>query len=342
MKKLKNTLYITNPNYYLGRDGRTIEVRDDNKMIAKFPIHNFENIVCFNYTGVSPGLLKLCGEEEVTVTYLTANGKYIGSFDTEIRGSILTRKRQYLISTDEEKSLPYAKLFILAKVQNKINNLQRFIRDHGNLDTTNIEKNLMLLKKIKPKIVEANTKAILLGHEGNASRAYFSSFNDLILSQKEDFIFDGRNKRPPLDYVNALLSLTYSFLRVKAEGGLYAAGLDPYLGFYHVERPGRTSLALDIMEELRPYLADRLVLSLINRNQITKHHFIVKSNGAVILTEEGFKKFIKHWNDQLLDNITHPFLEEKIEKGLLPYAQSMLLSKAIREELDLYPPFFSS
>lgn len=333
-------MYVTNPEYYLGRDGNTIEVRENSSRIAKLPIHNFENIVCFNYTGVSPGLLKLCAENGVTVTYMSPSGKYIGAFETEIRGSVLTRKKQYEAAEDPEECLIYSKLFIIGKIQNSIENLDRRRRDLDDQRET-LRIKIDELKEWKEMCCGAKTCDELRGYEGLAARAYFSSFEKLILQQKEDFVFNGRNKRPPLDFVNALLSLAYGFLRIKVEGALQAAGLDPYMGFFHTERPGRTSLALDVMEEMRPYIADRMVLSVINRKQITKRDFLVQANGAVEFTEDGFKKFIKYWNDYLLDEITHPFLQEKIQKGLLPFCQAMLLAQSIRKELDVYPPYIT-
>lgn len=341
MKRLDNTLYLTNPDYYLGRDGKAIDIRLDGHRIKKLPIHNFENIVCFNYTGISPGLLELCAEENVTVTYLTPNGKYIGTFETEYRSSVITRKLQYKININEEQSLDYSKLFILGKLQNSIYVLDRFLRDHKDKDEGSVERTIEILESGKRKVMLARNKDELRGYEGDNSRSYFSVFDKLILSQKEDFQFIKRIRRPPTDNVNALLSLTYSFLRIKVEGGLKSAGIDPYMGFYHTERAGRTSLALDVMEELRPYIADRFVLSIINTNQIKGSDFIKKPNGAVELKEKGFRKFIKLWNERLLEKITHPYLEEKMEKGLIPYAQGLLLSKNIRGELDLYPPFIA-
>lgn len=341
MRQLRNTLYITNPDLYLGRNGQTIEVRNEERTLAKLPIHNFEQIICFNYTGISPGLLQLCSENGVIVTYLTSTGKYIGTFDTEIRGSVLTRKKQFKLSENEIKSLEIAKCFILGKIQNSLNLLMRTVRDHKEkINTAIIEQSIDFLKDSKQKVTEATEKGELMGIEGDASRSYFRCFNEMILTKDEVFIFKGRTRRPPLDRVNALLSLSYGFLRVRVESALYTAGLDPYTGFLHTDRPGRASLALDLMEELRPVLADRLVLRIVNRKQMKKNHFIEKANGAIELTEDGFRTFIDLWNDQMLDTITHPFLEEKIEKGLLPYCQAKLLSKFIRDDLVMYPLYF--
>lgn len=341
MRRLDNTLYLTNPDLYLGRDGQAIDVRLDGQRIKKLPIRNFENIVCFNYTGVSPGLLQLCGEENVTVTYLTPNGKYIGAFETEYRSSVITRKLQYEINCDEKKSLEYSKFFILGKLQNSIYVLERFLRDHREKDDGSVVRAIEIIEESKRKVLIARDKDELRGYEGDSSRAYFSVFDKLILAQKDEFKFEKRVRRPPTDNVNALLSLTYSFLRVKVEGGLQTAGLDPYMGFYHTERAGRTSLALDVMEELRPYIADRFVLSIINKNQIKGSDFYKKPNGAVELKETGFRKYIELWNEKLLEEVTHPYLEEKISKGLIPYSQGLLLSKNIRGELELYPPFIA-
>lgn len=340
MRKIRNTLYVTKPEYYLGRNGKTVEVREGEEVIGQLPIHNFEQIVTMNYTGISPGLLRLCAEEGVTVTYLSPTGKYIGTFETGIKGSILTRKKQFRLSEDEESSLEIARGFILGKVQNSITLSRRFFWDHPERKTETVEKCLEYLEGSKGRIMDVENKEELRGVEGDASRTYFKIFQEMILNEEEGFQFNGRNRNPPLDPLNGLLSLSYGFLRVRVEGALNTVGLDPYAGFLHSDRSGRRSLALDLMEELRPVLADRFVLSLVNRKQLKGRDFMRKANGAVELTEEGMKKFIREWNGQNLEIITHPTFEEKVEKGLLPFCQASLLSKYIRGDLELYPPYF--
>lgn len=343
MKQLLNTLYITNPDCYLGREGKTVVISNESKKLGQFPIHNFEDIICFNYTGVSPALLELCSENEVNISYLNRNGKFIGKYYGQVKGNVLLRKEQYRISEDKERSLVLSKLFIYAKVYNQKNAIDRHIRDHSNkINSSTLISASEKLRGSKGVILNVNSNETLLGIEGDASREYFKCINSFIQDDNTEFTFNGRNRRPPLDPVNAMLSLCYGLLRVKVESGLNSVGLDPYVGFFHRDRPGRPSLALDLMEELRVYLADRMVISLINRCQVSKKDFLTKENGAVLFTEEGFKKFIDIWNKRLQEEIRHPFLEETIEIGLLPYVQALLLARYIRGDIDMYPPFFQN
>lgn len=340
MKKLLNTLYITNPDIKLGRDGLTIVAWIEDKKVSQFPIHNFRDIICFNYTGVSSGLLELCAEKGISITFLSRTGRFRGKFYGPVKGNVLLRKEQYRISEDKEESLIYSKIFILAKIQNSIRVLDRFIRehpDHKRIEEIRDSKNK--LKESKENAVNVKNSEQLLGIEGDASREYFSVFDHLILKNKDIFEFKGRSRRPPLDRVNALLSLSYSFIRVRVESALESVGLDPYIGYYHRDRSGRCSLALDLMEELRAYMGDRFVLTLINNAQIDKKDFYVKENGAILFTDDGFKKFIDLWNQRMQEKITHPFLEDTINIGLIPYCQAMLLARNMREDLELYPPF---
>ncbi len=339
MRKLLNTLYITNPDLYLGRDGLTIVAWLENKKVAQFPIHNFEDIVCFNYTGVSTPLLDLCAEKGVNITFLSRTGKFRGKFFGPIKGNVLLRKEQYRISENKQEAHNFSKVFIIGKAFNSARVLDRYIREHDYAsDKIKVVKEKLADSRKRVSVSENNEE--LLGIEGDFSRDYFSVFDELITRQKSEFTFNIRTRRPPLDPVNALLSLTYSFIRVKVESALETVGLDPYIGFYHTDRPGRTGLALDMMEELRAYMGDRFVLSVINNQEISIKDFITKENGAVLFTDDGFKKFIDLWNKRMQDTLKHPFLEETIEVGLLPYVQAMLLARCIRKDLEIYPPFF--
>lgn len=343
MKNLLNTLYIVSSDNYLGREGQTVVIRNDNEKLAQFPIHNFEDIVCFNYTGVSPGLLELCSEFGVNITYLKLSGKFIAKYYSKTKGNVLLRREQYRIADDLKQSLGYARLFVYGKNYNNIKVIDRGIRDYSDeIDTGNLIsiKNTLINSMNTIKMVD-NFES-LLGIEGDMSREYFKGINDLVVSQKDDFIFNGRNRRPPLDPINAMLSLSYGLLRIKVESSLETVGLDPYVGFYHKDRPGRASLALDVMEELRSYMGDRFVLSLINRNQIQEKDFITKENGAVLFNDKGFNKFIDLWNKRMQDELKHPFLEENINIGLLPFVQAQLLARTIRGDLEMYPPFFQN
>ena len=339
MRKMLNTLYVTNPDLYLGRDGLTLVAWLNDEKVAQFPIHNFEDIICFNYTGVSTSLLELCADKGVNITFLSRSGKFRGRFYGPVKGNVLLRKEQYRISEDPKESINFAKLFILGKTYNSARVLDRYIKEHSS-----VSKNLIFSKEkiseSRIRILEITSHEELLGVEGDLSREYFSNFNELITSQKEDFRFNTRTRRPPLDPVNAMLSLTYSFIRVKMESALETVGLDPYVGFYHTDRPGRTGLALDMMEELRPYMGDRFILKLINNKEVTIKDFIIKENESVLFTEDGFKKFLDLWNLRMQETFKHPFLEETINVGLLPYVQAMLLARCIRKDLEIYPPFF--
>lgn len=339
MRKLLRTLYVTNPDLYLGRDGLTVVAWLDDKKVAQFPIHNFEEIVCFNYTGVSSALLQLCAEKQVSVTLLSRTGKFRGKFYGPIKGNVLLRKEHYRISEDKDLSLNFAKVFILGKTYNSMRVLDRYIRDHKSTSIKIIEVKDKL-SVARKRLMDIRSHEELLGVEGDLSREYFSVLDELITNQKDYFIFNTRNRRPPLDPVNAMLSLAYSFIRVKMESALETVGLDPYVGFYHTDRPGRTGLALDMMEELRPYMGDRFVLSLINNKEIDEKDFIIKENEAVLFTEDGFKKFIDLWNNRMQETIKHPYLEETINIGLIPYVQAMLLARCLRKDLEIYPPFF--
>lgn len=339
MRKLLNTLYVTNPDIYLRRDGLNIVI-DINGDKKGFPIHNFENIIIFKYTGISPALMQLCMEHNINVCFLSPFGKLLGKVSGPIKGNVLLRKEQYRISDDEERSISYAKNFILGKIYNQKFRLRRGMRDHGEkIDRAILEKSIekMELDLIQIKDITDNER--LLGLEGNNAREYFSGLKELIVVNKSDFIFTERTRRPALDPTNSMLSFGYSLLASLTQGALETVGLDPYVGFYHKDRPGRASLALDLMEELRSYLVDSFVLTLINRKQINRSDFWVKEDGAHLFTDDARLKFITEWQTRLNDKIEHPFLEEQIEIGLIPYVQALLLARTVRGDLEMYPPF---
>lgn len=341
MRKLLNTLYILQPTAYLSRDGQNIVVKVDGKEIARRPIHILESIVCFNYLGISPGLMQLCTEHNVNLSFLTPTGRFIGRIQGKVSGNVLLRRTQYRVADDEDQSLKIAKNMILGKIVNQRKIIDRGIRDHGDVvDTPLLNSIKGRLSDIISRIECVASANELRGLEGEASRYYFSGLNELILRQKDIFFLKERTRRPPKDCFNALLSFAYTLLTSDMTHALETVGLDPYVGFLHTDRPGRESLSLDMIEELRGYIADRFVLSVINRHQITKNDFIYKESGSVILSEKGRKKFISAWQKRKLDVIEHPFIKERIEIGLLPYVQAMLLSRLLRNDIDDYPPFF--
>lgn len=337
MRKLLNTLYITTPEAYLTKDGLNVVVSVDKEERFRIPILNVESIVTFGYMGASPGLMKLCMDNNVSLSFMTPQGRFICRMQGPTRGNVLLRKKQYALSEDENVALHLAKLFITGKVFNTRSVLQRYIRDNGaDEDVESVIKQLDWRKK---RIMLAESMETLRGEEGSAANAYFDVFSHLILNQKEDFQFNGRSRRPPKDEVNAMLSFVYTLIANDVAAALETVGLDPYVGFMHTLRPGRTSLALDMMEELRAYLGDRLVLSMINRKQVTKKDFIRQGDESFVMTDECRKTLLTTWQQRKKEMIEHPYLKEKIPIGLLPYAQAMLLARFLREDLDDYPVF---
>lgn len=341
MRKLLNTLYVTLPDSYLACDGENVLVKINGEIKFRVPVHNLEGIICFGYAGASPGLMELCCEKGVTISFLSQYGKFIGRVTGRISGNVLLRRTQYRWSDDEDISLRLAKRFVSAKVINSRSVLHRAIRDHSDVvDTVSLNRSINEISSYANKINDSNDMDILRGIEGLSAGSYFSSINQLILNQKQEFNFNGRNRRPPLDRVNALLSFLYTLLSHETAAALESVGLDPQVGFLHADRPGRLSLALDLMEELRPHFADRLAITLINRNQITADGFSIKENGAVIMDDKTRKEVLLAWQKRKQEEIVHPFLEEKIQLGLVPYVQAMLLSRHLRGDIDDYPPFY--
>ena len=337
MRKLLNTLYVTTPEAFLAKDGLNVVVSVDKEEVFRIPIMNVEGIVTFGYMGASPGLMKLCMDNNVSLSFMTPQGRFIGRLQGPARGNVLLRKKQYTLSEDENVALHLAKLFITGKVFNTRSILQRYLRDYG-VDEE-VESVIKQLGWRKKRILEAKSMDILRGEEGLAANTYFDVFDHLILHQKKDFPFGGRSRRPPKDEVNAMLSFVYTLIANDVAAALESVGLDPYVGFMHTLRPGRTSLALDMMEELRAYLGDRLVLSMINRKQVTKKDFIRQGDESFVMTDDCRKELLTSWQKRKQETIEHPFLKEKIPIGLLPYAQAMLLARFLREDLDDYPVF---
>lgn len=342
MRKLLNTLFVTTPDAYLSRDGENVLVKVEKEERFRIPVHNIEGIVCMGYLGASPSLMALCAERKVALSFVTDRGKFLGRVVGPVSGNVLLRRKQYRVADDTSFSLEMAKLFVSGKIANSKTVLQRVIRDHAEkVNAIVLEEAITkLYYKIKQVIKSRNANE-LRGYEGESAMTYFAVFNQLILHQKDNFIMAGRNRRPPLDNVNALLSFVYTLLMHEIRAALESVGLDPCVGFLHVDRPGRHSLALDMMEEFRPFLADRLVLSLINRKQVTKNGFVKQPSGAVLMDDTTRKEVITAWQKRKQENINHPFLEERIPLGLLPYSQALLLSRYLRGDLDNYPVYIN-
>lgn len=341
MRKLLNTLYVTMPDAYLACDGQNVLIKIDNEIKFRVPVHNLEGIVCFGFTGASPALMRLCCERGVALSFLTEYGKFMGRVTGKVSGNILLRRNQYHWTENNDITVRLAKRFITAKIINTRGVLHRAVRDHPqNVDTNLLNGIMKSMVDIVKQLDKAEDLHVIRGLEGQAANLYFSGFDQLILTRKDAFYMTGRNRRPPLDRINALLSFLYTLLAHEVAAALESIGLDPQAGFLHRDRPGRPSLALDIMEELRPHFADRLAVTLINRNQIGSDGFVIKENGAVIMDEKTRKEVLTAWQKRKQEQIIHPYLEEKVPLGLVPYIQAMLLARHIRGDIEDYPPFF--
>lgn len=340
MRHLLNTLFVTSEDVYLSLDGENVVVKRENNEIGRFPLHTLSSIICFSYAGASPALMGKCAKMNITLSFCSQTGKFLARTTSLAGGNVLLRREQYRIADSENKSCKIAKHMILGKVFNARWNIERTKRDHKfRIDEELFKTTSATLKGFLPQIEKTEDLDTLRGLEGAAANVYFGIFNEMILRNKKEFVFKTRNRRPPLDKVNAMLSFAYSLLTNDCASALESVGLDSYVGFMHKDRPGRTSLALDLMEELRPCIAERFVLTLINNQVLQTQDFIEEESGAIRMTDEGRSKFLKAWQKRKQESITHPFLEEKIQWGLVPYVQSLLLARHLRGDLEDYPPF---
>lgn len=340
MRKLLNTLYINQPDVYLSLDGDNVVLLKEEEKLARLPLHNLESIVAFGYTGASPALMGYCAERNISLVFMTMNGRFLARVVGESRGNVVLRKKQYRIAEDERASAEVARNFIVGKLHNQKWILERVTRDYP--QSIDIERFKDVSRQLSAAMQGARAcddLELLRGIEGQAAYSYFKLFDNMILQQKEEFEFRGRSRRPPLDKVNAMLSLAYTLLANDVASALEGVGLDAYVGFLHRDRPGRASLALDVMEELRGVYADKFVLTMINKRLIGPDDFWVKENGAVIMRDEARKNFLSAWQSKKQEKITHPYLGESISWGLVPHAQALLLARYLRGDLDEYPPF---
>lgn len=341
MKHLANVLYVLTPEAYLSVDGENVVVKKDEKTSTRLPLHNIEHIVCFNWLGASPALMGACAERNIGLCFLSPSGRFRARVTGRVKGNVLLRKKQYAVSEQDGASVPIAASFLLGKVINCRKVIERAVRDHAMLvDVEALGRASATLKGILAVIPECKTVGDLMGFEGSAAKIYFSVFDQLILQQRENFKFEERSRRPPLDNINSLLSFLYVLLTNEVASALETVGLDPYVGFLHQDRPGRPSLALDLMEELRPVFADRLALSLVNRKQVTGKGFIRKESGGILMDDDTRKAVLNAWQERKKEEILHPYLKERIPFGLIPHVQAMLLARHLRGDLDAYPPFF--
>lgn len=340
MKKLLNTLYVTTPNVYLSLDGENIVLLQEQSELGRVPLHNLEGIVCFGYRGVSPALMGACVEKGIGLCFLTQHGRFLARVTGPVSGNVLLRETQYFRAADEMQSLAIAKSFLLGKIYNGRWCLERVKRDHPmRIDQEKLGSAIGQMLQSLAKLENAGSRSELMGIEGIAAKAYFGEFSQMILRNEDVSAFDGRTRRPPLDPVNAMLSFAYTLLGNEIAGALETVGLDPAVGYLHTVRPGRASLALDLLEELRAPLADRFVVTQINLGIFTEKDFLKKENGAIFMTDDARKLFLSAWQKRKQETIMHPYLKEKIQWGMVAYAQAMLLSRYLRGDLDAYPPF---
>ena len=341
MRHHLNTLFVTLEGAYLRKDGAAVEIRHDGQTKLRVPFHNLDGIVCFGWDcTASAALMGACAEANVTLSFHTPHGKFLAAANGFTSGNIFLRRAQYRAADLPDATLAIARNSVLAKIANSRNVLLRGSRDHGTKDPTRAEKLISTSEKMQHRIrhaTQATDLDQLRGVEGDAAALYFSVFSQLITNPA--FSFEGRHRRPPRDPVNALLSFLYVLLMHDCRSAAESCGLDAQCGFLHRDRPGRPSLALDLMEELRPILADRAALTLINRQQVNLRDFETKDNGGVYLREDARKTILIHWQERKQTELFHPLLEEKITLGLLTHVQARLLARHLRNDLDAYPAF---
>lgn len=341
MKRFLNTLFVTTQNSYLNKEGETVVVNVDKEKVARIPIINLQGIVCFGNILISPFLMGFCAERGVTITHLTENGRFLARIQGPVAGNVLLRKEQYRMSDDLGRSAVVAQTIVLGKLANSRTVLQRALRDHPDkIDKGSVGRVVAELGNAIERVQRESDLEIIRGIEGDTAKQYFGVFDELITAQKEDFTFHERNRRPPLDRVNALLSFVYTLLYHDIRSALESCGLDPAVGFLHRDRPGRMSLALDLMEEFRSFFADRLVLSLINLKQVQGKEFTIAENGAVLMNDDARKKVLTAYQTRKQDAIYHPFIGKNMHIGILFQVQALLMARLIRGDIDGYPPFF--
>ncbi len=341
MKHLLNTLFVTTDGAYLKKERESVVVTTGSIVKLRLPVHNLGGIVCFGRVSCSPALLGLCGSRGVAVSFLSPSGRFMARLQGFTKGNVLLRREQYRRAENREGSANIARAFILAKMANSRIGLMRALRDHPEM--AGAEGVQAACSQIESQIRTARREPdldALRGLEGQAANSYFGVIDNLVVAQKDDFPFHGRSRRPPLDNLNALLSFTYTLLLHDVIAALETVGLDPQVGFLHRDRPGRPSLALDMMEEFRPWFADRLALSLINLRQVQANGFRKTESGGVLMDDETRKTVLVAYQRRKQEDINHPFLNEQIPIGMAFFAQALLLARFLRGDLDAYPPFF--
>jgi CRISP-associated protein Cas1 len=343
MRRMLNMIYVTSEDAWLRKDGANLVVEVDGAERGRAPLHMLQGIVSFGRAGASPALLAACAEAGITISYLEPNGRFLARVEGRRTGNVLLRRAQFIASGDPAWALPIVRGIVAAKTANQRTVLRRALRDHGDGMIAAAREVLngadIRLTDAARRTLVASSVDALRGIEGESALVYFGVFDHLVRTEDKAFRFGGRSRRPPLDRMNALLSFLYAMLGHDCRSALETYGLDPQVGFLHADRPGRASLALDLMEELRPVLADRLALSLVNRHQLTADDFIIEEAGGVRMTDEARRRVLVAWQERKRDELLHPFLGETMMLGLVPHAQAQLLARHLRGDLDGYPGF---
>jgi len=340
MKKHLNTLFVTTQGAYLAKEGETIVVKVDREIRLRLPVHTIGGIVCFGNVSCSPFLMGFCAENGVGMSFMSEQGRFLARVQGPVSGNVLLRREQYRRADDDKVSADIARTMVIGKISNCRTVLQRALRDHGEkMEQSRLDATVKRLAYYLELLADSHPLDIVRGYEGDAAHSYFDVFDCLIVAQKASFTFEERNRRPPLDNVNALLSFIYTLLAHDIRSALEGVGLDPAVGFLHRDRPGRPGLALDLMEEFRPFLADRLALSLINLRQVQGRGFQKTESGGVTMSDDTRKTVLVAYQERKQEEIYHPFIDEKVAIGLLFHVQALLLARHIRGDLDGYPPF---
>lgn len=340
MKRLLNTLYVTTEGSYLAREGECVVVRVNKEDRLRVPVHTLGGIVCFGRVSCSPPLMYLCGSRKVAISFLSEQGRFLARIEGPVSGNVLLRRQQYRMADDLVTSADLARSVVIGKIANCRTVLLRAAREREDgPETVALDRAADRMATLLNELRHDLPLDDIRGREGEAARHYFGAFDHLIVAQKDSFFFHERSRRPPLDNLNALLSFLYVLLAHDVASALETVGLDPAVGFLHRDRPGRPGLALDLMEEFRPVIADRLACSLINRQQVQSSGMCRTESGAVLMDDATRKEVLVAYQKRKQEEIQHPFLGEKISFGLLPHVQALLLARYVRGDLDGYPPF---
>jgi len=340
MKRHLNTLFVTTQGAYLCKEGETILVKVEQETRLRVPVHTLGGIVCFGQVTCSSFLMGFCAEHHVAISFLSEYGRFLAKVQGPVSGNVLLRREQYRRADDLPACARVTRSILTAKFINGRTVLQRALRDHGDkLADEDVARASRRIKGSLDKLSAEKTLDGLRGLEGDAAHSYFEAFDHLITAQKNHFVFKGRNRRPPLDNVNCLLSFVYTLLMHDIRSSLETVGLDPAVGFLHRDRPGRPGLALDLMEEFRPVIADRVALSLINLVRVKDKGFRKSEGGAVLMDDDTRKEVLVAYQTRKQDEIMHPFLKEKVTVGLLFHIQALLMARYLRGDLDGYPSF---